>query len=72
MLSAMKKAAKLKPNERIRLTRKSWQMNQAQFGEAIGKSLRSIQCYEDGTTSIPESVEKLIDYMAKEREAATV
>jgi DNA-binding transcriptional regulator YiaG len=68
----MAKKAKITPQEKIKTIRKSWNMNQSQFGETIGKSLRSIQCYEDGTTPVPVAVDRLIDFIAKEREALTL
>jgi DNA-binding transcriptional regulator YiaG len=67
----MRKQAKTLAKEELREIRKSWNMNQSEFGQAIGKSLRSVQCYEDGTTPVPKVVEKIIDYIAKEREAPT-
>lgn len=56
--------------EKIREIRKAWGMTQRTFGVEVGKSERSIQDYETGKTPVPVNLEKLIDYIAKEREAA--
>lgn len=49
--------------------RKSLGFTQETLAEAIGKSPRSVQNYEAAEWPIPKHVDKLIDFIAKEREA---
>jgi DNA-binding transcriptional regulator YiaG len=47
-------------HERIKYLRKTLGLSQEEFGERIGKSLRTIQYWEAGTVQIPDTALKLI------------
>lgn len=56
--------------QRLRQIRKEIGVNQTKFSEMLGVSVRSVKYYEKGEVEVPAPVDKLIDYMVKEREAA--
>jgi phage repressor protein C with HTH and peptisase S24 domain len=47
-------------HERLKYLRKTLGLSQEEFGERIGKSLRTIQYWEAGTVQIPDTALKLI------------
>jgi repressor LexA len=47
-------------HERLKYLRKTLGLSQEEFGESIGKSLRTIQYWEAGTVQIPDTALKLI------------
>ncbi len=47
--------------------RKMFNESQTKFAERIGKSLRQVQYYEAGEIDIPTHVEKLLEFILKER-----
>lgn len=59
-----------KKQTRIVSLRNEWELTQTAFGELIGKGLRAIQSYEYGVTEVPDSIDRLLDYIEKEREGA--
>ena len=55
--------------QKLKRIRESWGMTQKQFAEVIGMSTRSIEDYDRGINEVPVAVDRLIDFIAKEREA---
>lgn len=51
---------------RIKELREDWSLSQKQFGELIGKSRRTVQDYEGDITEVPESIDRLLDYIERD------
>jgi len=47
-------------NKRLKLFRKEIGLTQTEFGEILGKTLRTVQTWESGERNIPESVIRLM------------
>lgn len=69
ILSKMGKKRRLTAQETLKQTRQDWGMTQRAFGEEIGRSERAIQDYESGRLPVPAGLARLINFIAKEREA---